>query len=108
MNLIITAIAFVKGNRWAQIAGIAMVGAISFLLWLSIHDRKVIEAHDTKVNQKAAEQAQEAAKGADEKQELRNDAFEKSNEGLANASDPAAYLRRLRQNQCAANPAACR
>jgi hypothetical protein len=97
--MIAGAIAFIRANRWAQFAVAGAVGAIAFLIWLAVHDRKVIDAHDTQLDQRAAEQGNEARNEADDNQEIRNETFRHTQDGLANASTPRTYFDELRKSQ---------
>lgn len=108
MTFIFTAITFLKANRWAQILGIAIIAILAFSIWLALHDRKVITAHENKVTAQAEKQAEKATQAADKAQEQRDATFNESQAALRNTADPAAYLKQLRANQCKANPAACR
>lgn len=65
------------------------------------------DAADAKA--KLLERAMAAHAKADEKQELRNAGFEKSQADLANTSSPSDYLRRLRaQQQAGGDPPTAR
>lgn len=103
--MLATAFAFIKANRWAQFAIAGALGALAFLIWLAAHDRAVIKRENEALNEAAIEMANEARADANDKQELRDNAFEKSKAELANASDPTAYLERLRAQQDRKRPA---
>jgi hypothetical protein len=85
---------------------IVVIAIVGFRLWLWRHDVSVREAERTRIEQQAHEHEAEARNEADEAAQARNEVFNETR--VDNASGPDEYLRRLRANQCHANPSACR
>lgn len=97
--MIETAFAFIKAQRWAQFVLLGVAGAVAFLIWLAVHDRKVINAHDDQLDRRAGEIGNDARDDADDKQETRNEAYLETKRDLGNSGDVADYLERLRAAQ---------
>jgi hypothetical protein len=69
-------------------------------IWLPAHDRAVRAEYLLELREQARVESEKAASAANEKQELRDDAFEKSQANLVNAADPDSWAERLRAEQC--------
>lgn len=85
---------------------IVVLAFVGFRVWLWRHDVSTREAERARIEQRAQEHEAEARNEADEAAQARNEVFNETR--VDNASSPDDYLRRLRQNQCRANPSACR
>ena len=90
---------FLRANRWAQFALAGAIAIIAFLIWLHFHDRDVIKRENEALNEAAREKGAEARNYADDQQELRDEEYVISKEGLDNSSDARTYLERLRAAQ---------
>lgn len=91
---------------WLKIAAPVALVVIAILVfrfaWLPSHDRAVRAEYLVELQRNAAKESNKAANRADKQQEQRNDAFEKSQAGLANAASPDDWAERLRREQCRA------
>lgn len=84
------------------VAAIVLTFIVFRFVWLPSHDRAVRAEYLVELQRNAAKASNKAADKADKKQEQRNDAFEKSQAGLANAASPDNWAERLRAEQCRA------
>lgn len=99
MAIVLSALAFIRGSRGAQIALVLAAIIIAGLIALKIHDRSILRADRERAAVEATARVIRAGHAADEALIPKQEAFNASQADLQNASSVDEYFSRLRMQQ---------